>query len=164
VLDFILIRAIFILILGLSAGYLRPGGEPFWLSALMGAAIGALAIVLERRVERLSLKRMIGVAVGVVAGLVCAALVSMVLGRVGGGESSDVIHFAQMVCLLLFAYVGAVTGAAKGELLNLAALGGLFGSEAEVRTNQKPDFWMAFWWCLNSCCTSCKWLPIRRIP
>jgi uncharacterized protein YacL len=33
--------------------------------------------------------------------------------------------------------MGAVTGAAKGELLNLSALGGLFGSETEVRTNQK---------------------------
>jgi uncharacterized protein YacL len=136
VFDFILVRALFILILGVSAGYFRPAGEPFWSAALMGIAIGALAIILERRFERISLKRLIGLACGVVAGLVCAALVSMVLSRVGA-ESSNAIHFAQIVCLLLFAYVGAVTGAAKGELLNLAALGGLFGNEAEVRTNQK---------------------------
>jgi uncharacterized protein YacL len=38
---------------------------------------------------------------------------------------------------LLFAYVGAVTGSAKGELLNLSALGGLFGTETDVRANQK---------------------------
>jgi uncharacterized protein YacL len=102
----------------------------------MGAALGLLAIVLERRIERISLKRLIGVVFGVTAGLLAAALVSLVLGRVGG-EISNVIHFTQILCMLFFAYVGAVTGAAKGELLNLSALGGLFGSESEVRTNQK---------------------------
>ncbi len=102
----------------------------------MGAALGLLAIVLERRIERISLKRLIGVVFGVTAGLICAALVSLVLGRVGG-DASNVIHFAQIVCMLFFAYVGAVTGSAKGELLNLSVLGGLFGAEAETRSNQK---------------------------
>ena len=34
-------------------------------------------------------------------------------------------------------YFGGVIGAAKGELLNLGALGGVFGSETDVRSNQK---------------------------
>jgi uncharacterized protein YacL len=135
VLDFILFRTLFILILGLAAGYFRPPEDSFWPAALMGAALGVLAIVLERRIERISLKRLIGVAFGLVAGLASAALVSVVLASVA--DSSNAIHFTQIVCLLLFAYMGAVTGAAKGELLNLSALGGLFGSETEVRTNQK---------------------------
>jgi len=79
-----------------------------------------------------------------------------------------------VVCLLLFAYIGAVTGASKGDLLNLSALGGLFGAEADGRSNQKildtsviidgriadvarRDFWMARWWCRSSCSTSCRW-------
>lgn len=135
-LDFILFRTLFILILGISAGYFRPPDQPFWSAALMGAALGLLAIVLERRVERITLKRLIGVVFGVVIALFCAALVSLVLSQVGG-QTSNALHFTEVVCLLLFAYVGAVTGAAKGELLNLSALGGLFGSETEVRGNQK---------------------------
>jgi uncharacterized protein YacL len=136
VLDFILFRTLFVMILGVSAGYFRPPEQSFWSAALMGAALGLLAIVLERRIERITLKRLIGVVFGVIAGMTCAALVSLVLGRVGA-DTSNVIHFTEIVCLLFFAYVGAVTGSAKGDLLNLSALGGLFASETERRANQK---------------------------
>jgi uncharacterized protein YacL len=134
VLDFIVFRTIFILILGASAGYFGPPDVPFWTAALMGAAVGVLAIVLERRIARITLERLFGVVFGMVAGLFCAALVSLVIGQAG---ASNTLHFVQIVCLLLFAYMGAVTGASKGDLLNLSALGGLFGKEAENRTNQK---------------------------
>ena len=134
--DFILIRVLFVLILGISAGYFRPAGEQYWLAALVGAALGVLAIILEKRFERITLKRLFGVVFGMVAGLFCAALVSLVIGQ-AGAQTSNTLHFVQVVCLLLFAYVGAVTGSSKGELLNLSALGGLFGGEAESRANQK---------------------------
>ncbi|HEX4276230.1 MAG TPA: PIN domain-containing protein [Bryobacteraceae bacterium] len=98
--------------------------------------MGVLAIILERRIARISLQRLFGVVFGVVAGLFCAALVSLIIGQ-AGGSSSNAIHFVQVVCLLLFAYIGAVTGASKGELLNLSALGGVFGNESDNRTNQK---------------------------
>jgi uncharacterized protein YacL len=136
VLDFILFRAIFTLILGGAAAFFRAPGEPIWAGALLGVAVAAVAIVIERRLQRISLQRLIGIAFGIIAGLICSALISIVLGRVGD-ESSSAIRFAQIICLMLFAYFGAVTGAAKGELLNLAALGGLFGSESEVRNDQK---------------------------
>ncbi len=136
VLDFIVFRTIFILILGLSAGYFRPSDVPYWTAVLVGAALGVLAIILERRIARITLERMFGIVFGMVAGLFCAALVSLVIGQ-AGGATSNALHFVQVVCLLLFAYIGAVTGASKGELLNLSALGGLFGREAENRANQK---------------------------
>jgi uncharacterized protein YacL len=135
VLDFIVFRTIFVLILAVSAGYFRPSDEPFWSAALTGGALGLLAIVLERRIARISLQRLIGVAFGVTAGLLCAALVSLVIGH-AGAETPNALHFVEVVCMLLFAYIGAVTGASKGELLNLAALGGLFGTESETRKNQ----------------------------
>jgi uncharacterized protein YacL len=135
VLDFIVLRVLFVIILGLSAGYFRPGDEPFWSAALLGAALGLLAIILERRVARISLKRLIGIVFGMVAGLVCAALFSLVIGH-AGADTSNALRFVQIVCLLAFAYVGAVTGASKGDLLNLSALGGLFANETETRNNQ----------------------------
>jgi uncharacterized protein YacL len=133
-LDFVIFRIIFVLILGMSAGYFRPADVDFWPAALVGAALAVAAIILERRIARITLERLFGVVFGMVAGLFCAALVSLVIGQAG---TSNGLHFAQVVCLLLFAYIGAVTGASKGELLNLSALGGLFGAEAEGRSNQK---------------------------
>jgi uncharacterized protein YacL len=102
----------------------------------VGAALAVAAIILERRIARITLERLFGVVFGVVAGLFCAALVSLVIGQAGGSNSNG-LHFAQVVCLLLFAYIGAVTGASKGDLLNLSALGGLFGKEPEGRSHQK---------------------------
>jgi uncharacterized protein YacL len=135
-LDFILVRCIFVLFFGAAAVYFRPAGEPWWSAALVGIAIALVAIVLETRVTRVSLKRLIGIAAGICIGLVCSALVSIVLGRLGA-ETSPALHFAQVVCLLLFLYIGAVTGASKGELLNLGAFGGVFGAETDVRHNHK---------------------------
>ena len=40
--------------------------------------------------------------------------------------------FLQILVMLLMAYVGLIVGANKGDLLNLAALGGIFGGEKAV--------------------------------
>ncbi len=134
---FILFRVLFVLIVAICAGYFRPPNEPIWTACVFGAALGALAILAERRIQRVSLKRLIGVAFGLTAGLICSALVSLILSPVGA-ENPYAIHFVQIVCLLVFGYFGIVTGAAKGDVLNLAAFGGVFGSETDVsRTNQK---------------------------
>jgi uncharacterized protein YacL len=136
VVDFILVRLIFVFILGVSAVYFRPADTPLWVAALFGAALGGIVIILETRVERVSLKRLLGMTAGVTAGLICAALVSIVLGRTGG-DAHRAIPFIQVFCLLLFVYFGAVTGAAKGELLNMGAMGGVFGAEVDIRHTHK---------------------------
>ena len=134
--DFILVRLIFVLIFAFTAAYFRPEGEPWWTASLLGVVIAGCAMALQTRITKVSLKRLIGIAAGVTIGLFSAALVSVVLGRLGS-ESSPALHFAQIVCLLLFVYVGAVTGASKGEMLNLGAFGGVFGAETDVRQNHK---------------------------
>jgi uncharacterized protein YacL len=135
-LDFILVRAIFVVIFGAAAAYFRPQGGSWWISASVGALIAVAGIVIETRIARASLKRLIGIAAGVCTGLICAALISVVLGHISS-ENSPALHFVQVVCLLLCVYVGAVTGAAKGELLNLGALGGVFGTETDPRQDHK---------------------------
>ncbi|HAX41567.1 MAG TPA: PIN domain nuclease, partial [Solibacterales bacterium] len=44
-------------------------------------------------------------------------------------DSSGTVRFIQLFILMLMGYVGLVVGATKGDMLNLAALGGLFGGE-----------------------------------
>jgi uncharacterized protein YacL len=133
-LDFILVRALFVLIFGVTAAWLRPADALLWPSVILGMCAAMLAILLEPRLHRLSMQRLIGIATGVLIGLACSALLSLVLGRI---ETPRVAYIAQIVCMLLFVYFGAVTGAAKGELLNLSALGGVFAAEATPAENRK---------------------------
>ena len=135
-LDFILVRVAFVLIFGFASAYFRPAEVNIWAAGLYGAAAAVLAIFLERRFARVSLKRTIGITIGTVSGLFCSALVSVVLSQVGG-SNPVAIHFIQIVCLLIFVYFGAVTGASKGDLLNLGALGGVFSRETGAQNTQK---------------------------
>ena len=135
-LDFILFRCLFVFILAVTVGYFSPPSAPFWAGASGGAAIGVLAILLERRIARISLKRFFGISAGVIAGLVCAALLSLVLDRLGA-NSSPVLRQVEVISLVMLAYFGAVIGAEKGELLNLAAFGDVFGAESEAKPLQK---------------------------
>lgn len=135
-LDFILVRVIFVLVFGFAAAYFHPAGEPYWAATLFGAAFAVVAILLERRFARASLKRTIGITVGVVSGLFSAALISVVLGHLNA-DNSGVIQFVQIVCLLVLVYFGASTGASKGDLLNLGALGGVFGAESASQSTHK---------------------------
>ncbi|HEY7389300.1 MAG TPA: PIN domain-containing protein [Bryobacteraceae bacterium] len=121
--DLVIVRAIFVLVLAGTAYSLHPFHSAPWLAAAGGAVFGSAIIFFEIRLEQVSLKRLIGAAAGSVLGIFGAFLISLVLGR----ASSDA--FLQVAVLLLMTYIGLVVGAQKGDMLNLAALGGIFGGE-----------------------------------
>src|SRR5256885_752195 len=98
------------------------------MAAIGGLLVGAAIILFEMRVERVSLKRLIGAAFGSVLGIFGAYLMSLVLSQVNAGNSPT-LHFLEIFILLLMTYVGLVVGANKGDMLNLSALGGVFGGE-----------------------------------
>jgi uncharacterized protein YacL len=123
VFDLAIVRAIFIVALAGTAFSLQPFHMPSWLAAACGALIGLAIVLFEIRLEKVSLTRLIGAAVGSVLGIVGAFLISLVLGKVSTEP------FPQLVVLLLMTYIGLVVGAQKGDMLNLAALGGIFGGE-----------------------------------
>ena len=124
VLDLIFVRAFFILILSLSAFLLHPALVSPWVSASGGLVLGGGIIYFEIRLERVSLTRLIGAAFGSVLGIAGAFLMSLVLGKALPGQP-----FLPVCLLLWMTYVGLVVGAKKGDMLNLAALGGVFGGE-----------------------------------
>ena len=127
-LDLAIVRLIFILVISGCAYYFQP----FQLSPVMAAAgglvVGAAIILFELRVEKVSLKRLIGAAFGSVLGIFGAFLMSLVLARINV-QNSATLHFLQLFLLLWMTYVGLVVGANKGDMLNLSALGGIFGGE-----------------------------------
>ena len=109
---------------------------PAPLAALGGALIGLVIILFEKRLERVTLKRLIGAAIGAVVGIFIAFLISIVLGRVNPNNSTT-LHFFQLGLLFWLTYLGLAVGASKGEMLNLAAFGGVFGGETTPKKSHK---------------------------
>ncbi len=122
------LRISFVLIMAATGFFLRPFALAAWPAAATGAAAGALVVYFEIEVRKISLKRLIGAAAGSILGILGAYLISLVLGRAAPGNLNT-IPFLQVGLLLFMAYVGLIVGGSKGDTLNLAALGGLFGVE-----------------------------------
>jgi uncharacterized protein YacL len=126
--DLLVIRVLFVLVLASAGYFIRPFNLDGPVAAGCGALFGCAIVLFEIRVKQVSLKRLIGAAVGSVLGILGAYLISLVLSN-ALPNSYNTVPFLQVLLLALMGYVGLVVGAAKGDMLNLAALGGLFGGE-----------------------------------
>jgi uncharacterized protein YacL len=127
-LDLTLFRVVFVLIISACAYYFRPMQANPLVAAAGGAVVGVIVILFEKRLEKITLKRLIGAAIGSTIGIFGAFLISIVLARVNPNNSAT-LHFFELGLLLWLTYLGLAVGANKGEMLNLAALGGIFGGE-----------------------------------
>ncbi|MEJ7709094.1 MAG: hypothetical protein WKF84_04370 [Pyrinomonadaceae bacterium] len=138
--DIIFIRVVFTAIL-VGAGYLlHPVPNHRILSALIGALCALAIIFFEMRIRRASLKTLIGAAVGSIMGIVGAFLIGMLISH----QEADAIPpgtkaFLTLALAFFMAYVGLMVGAAKGEYLDLAALGGIFSDKAARRDYKVLD-------------------------
>ncbi len=126
--DLLVIRGLFVFLTACAAFALRPFQLEPWVAAALGGLIGVSIVLFEIRLRQVTLKRLIGAAVGSVLGIGGAFLMSMVIGR-AVPDNTSTVPFIQLTLLLLMTYVGLLVGANKGDLLNLGALGGLFGGE-----------------------------------
>jgi len=133
--DLFALRFLFVLILAAACWFFRPFGIHGWIAAVAGAAAAALIILFELRVRALTLRRLIGAVIGSLTGIAGAFLFSLVLrNSLPEGHERSLV---QVGVLLLMTYIGLVVGASKGDLLNLAALGGLFAGERGARRSTK---------------------------
>lgn len=126
--DVLIIRGVFVVVLATAAYFLKPFNLEAWVAGLLGVITGIAIVLFEIRLGQVTLKRLIGAAVGSVLGIFGAYLMSLVIGSAVPNNPSTV-PFLQLLILLMMTYVGLVVGANKGDMLNLAALGGLFGGE-----------------------------------
>jgi uncharacterized protein YacL len=125
--DLAIIRIVFVVVMGVAAFFLHPFGLQPWPSAGVGVIIGGCILIFEMRLRAVSLKRLIGAVIGSILGIFGAYLFSLVIREsLAPGPTQ---HFLELLVLLLMAYVGLIVGANKGDLLNLSALGGIFGGE-----------------------------------
>jgi uncharacterized protein YacL len=133
--NILIMRSFFVLLLGLTGYFLTPfkdAAAGFSLpqriaGGLAGLAVGFGVVFFEMRVKEVSLKRLIGAAIGSILGIVGAVLMAIIFQWALPGNS--VLPFLEVLILLWMTYIGLVIGANKGDMLNLAALGGVFGAE-----------------------------------
>jgi uncharacterized protein YacL len=132
--DVIVLRLVFAAFL-VSAGYVLhplPGNR---LYSTVAAAIIAVSIVLfEIRIRRASLKTLIGAAFGSILGIVGAYLIgSLIASQESTAVPPETRAFLTLALIVFMAYIGLMVGAAKGDYLDLSALGGIFSDKASRR-------------------------------
>src|SRR5260370_4701664 len=130
--DDIIIRLVFTAIL-VAAGYiLRPvPGNP-WSSAIIGALVAVCIILFELRIRQATLKTLIGAAVGSILGIVGAYLIGSLIMR-QESMAHELRTFLTLALVFFMAYVGLMVGGAKGDYIELAALGGIFSDKTAKR-------------------------------
>jgi len=133
--EMVSLRVVFIVSLIAAAYHLRPFHWSSLTSALVGTAIGCAFIFIEMRLRKASLKRLIGAVVGGSLGVLGALVISHLLSLTSLEKMST--SYVQVTLLLLLGYIGLVVGASKGDMLNLAAMGGIFAAERQNRKSSK---------------------------
>jgi uncharacterized protein YacL len=134
-LDLFIVRGAFVLLVGVACFLLQPFGFPRLLDTAIGLILGGGVVLFEIRLRAVSLKRLIGSGIGSVTGIIGAYLFSVVIRN--SVPTGHLQSFLQLLVMCVMAYVGLIVGAAKGDLLNLAALGGIFGGEKQNRRSYK---------------------------
>src|SRR5947207_7820766 len=86
------------------------------------------------RIRRSSLKTLIGAAVGSILGIVGAYLIgSLISSQESMAVPPSTKTFLTLALTFFMAYVGLMVGAAKGDYLDLSALGGIFSDKTARR-------------------------------
>jgi len=133
--DIIFVRLLFVVLVAITCYVIAPFGLPRNVDAGVGAIVGLAIVLFEWNLRRVSLKRLIGAAIGSILGICGAYLFALVIrNSVPPGNTQS---FLQILVMLLMSYVGLIVGANKGDLLNLAALGGVFGGEKQSKKSYK---------------------------
>src|SRR5215208_588085 len=142
----VLIRLVFIGIL-IGSGYLldpighaMPGrthllGIPtHCVSAALALLIAAVIILFEVRIQQASLKTLIGAGIGSMMGIVGGVLIGFLISyQEAGAVHPSTKVFLTLALAFIMAYIGLMVGAAKGDYLDLSALGGIFSDKATRR-------------------------------
>lgn len=144
--DTLIIRIIFVLLLAVVGYILNPLAKTLWLndhdylrhllSALLGIIIAISIILFEIRVRQATLKTLLGAAVGSILGIVGAYLIgSLISSQHSDAIAEEMKTFLTISLVFFMGYIGLMVGAAKGDYIDLASLGGIFSDK-----NVKRDY------------------------
>jgi uncharacterized protein YacL len=147
-LDILIIRIAFVLLLAMLGFLLVPLGETSYLSgfspemrrfssALLGVVIALGIVGFEMRARDVTLKTLIGAAIGSILGIVGAFLIGVLISiQKEAAVSAGMQTFLTISLAFFMGYIGLMVGAAKGEFIDLSVLGGIF-SDKNVKRDYK---------------------------
>jgi uncharacterized protein YacL len=129
--DMLAVRGIFVVICVAAAFHFRPFDLTPGMATLTGLLFAFAVILFELRLRQASLRTLIGAATGSILGILGAYLTTLVIAHTSIPDSTR--SFVSLGAFLVMSYTGLILGANKGDMLNLQAFGGLFGSERNAR-------------------------------
>ncbi|MGI9036778.1 MAG: PIN/TRAM domain-containing protein [Pyrinomonadaceae bacterium] len=146
--DILIIRIGFVVLLALMGYLLNPLGKTTRLdlspetrqffSALLGALIAICVICFEMRARRATLKTLIGAAIGSILGIIGAYLIGMLISsQETATVNGEMKTFLTVALAFFMGYIGLMVGAAKGEFLDLTALGGIFSDKNAAKRDYR---------------------------
>jgi uncharacterized protein YacL len=133
--DMLAFRLVFAVVCTGAAFHFRPFGLSSAYGSLAGFLFAVAVIFFELRLRKASLRRLIGAAIGSILGILGAYLISLIFTHTTIPESTR--SFFSLAIFLVMTYIGLVLGANKGDMLNLQAFGGVFGSERNTKHSFK---------------------------
>ena len=133
--DLLAFRAIFTIVCTAAGFHFRPFSVTPLNGAIAGFAFAVAVIFFEMRLRKASLRRLIGAATGSIMGILGAYLISLILTHTTMPDSTR--SFFSLAIFLVMTYIGLVIGASKGDMLNLQAFGGVFGTERSNKHSYK---------------------------
>ncbi len=118
------------------------GEMDVWTSRTFSSALGALIAVFvvgfEMRIRRATLKTLIGAAIGSILGIMGAFLIGVLISiQKVEAVPAEMQTFLTISLAFFMGYIGLVVGAAKGEYIDLSALGGIFSDKNAVKRDYK---------------------------
>jgi len=133
--DLLAFRAVFVAVCAAAGWHFRPFGLSREAATAAGIIFSSAIIAFEIRLRKVSLRRLLGAAAGAILGILGAYLTSLIFTHTTMPESTR--SFFSLAVFIVMAYVGLVLGANKGDMLNLQAFGGVFGSERSSKQSVK---------------------------
>lgn len=146
--DILIIRISFVLLLALTGFLLNPLAQNSYLaelsfaqkrllSAILGALVAAAIIGFEIRARKATLKTLIAAAIGSILGILGAFLIGVLISiQKESAVAAEMQTFLTISLAFFMGYIGLMVGAAKGEFIDLSALGGIF-SDKNVKRDYK---------------------------
>lgn len=112
-------RAAFLVCIAALAWAWQPFALSRWLGAALGFGVALVLMIVELRLHRAQAHTVAGGALGSLAGITAALVVTLIVSRTAEPESTK--SFLEYGALLSFGYLGLFLGAAKGREIPLAA-------------------------------------------
>jgi len=133
--DILAFRTIFVVVCTGAAFHFQPFGLSPRSGAIAGFLFAISVVLFELRLRKASLRRLIGAAIGSILGIFGAYLISLIFTHTTIPVSTR--SFFSLAIFLVMTYIGLALGANKGDMLNLQAFGGVFGSERNTKHSFK---------------------------